>query len=164
MACRGIVKLRRGLLLWPLVGPTRATAWRASVASTEVSKNRIHGSNASSLRQCPSVADENPENIRTTSMMGDCNARALTPLRKSSIAVLPARHDLRTSVTSTEVSARTCSSPIPAAFSRMASPSDAGGLPSPVRHPTADANRRCRSDFPFIFCLPRPVNGYASLE
>src|SRR5262249_43804708 len=24
MACRGIVKLRRGLLLWPLVGPTRA--------------------------------------------------------------------------------------------------------------------------------------------
>jgi hypothetical protein len=34
MACRRIVKLRRGLLLWPLVGPTRATALRASVSST----------------------------------------------------------------------------------------------------------------------------------
>ena len=91
MACRRIVKLRRGLLLWPLVGPTRATAWRVSLASIEVSKNRIHGSNASSLRQSPPVADEDPENIRTTSMMDDCNARALTPLRKSSIAVLSAR-------------------------------------------------------------------------
>src|SRR5262249_49094090 len=57
-----------------------------------VSKNRIHGSNASSLRQCPRVADEDPENIRTTSMMDDCNARALTPLRKSSIGVLSPRH------------------------------------------------------------------------
>jgi hypothetical protein len=82
MACRRIVKLRLGLLLWPLVGPTRATAWQASVASTEMSKNRIHGSIASSIRQCPPVADADPENIRTTSMMDDCNARALTPLRK----------------------------------------------------------------------------------
>src|SRR5262249_56019097 len=41
MACRRIVKLRRGLLLWPLVGPTRATARRVSVSSTEVSENRI---------------------------------------------------------------------------------------------------------------------------
>jgi hypothetical protein len=93
MACCRMVKLRRGLLLWPLVGPPRATARRASLASTEVSKNRNHGSNASSLRQCPPVADEDPENIRTTSMMEDCHARALTPLRKSSIAVLSARLD-----------------------------------------------------------------------
>src|SRR5262245_13746387 len=35
MACRRIVKLRRGLLLWPLVGPTRATARRASVSSSD---------------------------------------------------------------------------------------------------------------------------------
>jgi hypothetical protein len=56
-----------------------------------VSKNRIHGSNASSLRQGPPVADEDAGNIRTTSMMDDCNVRALTPLRKSSIAVLSPR-------------------------------------------------------------------------
>jgi hypothetical protein len=89
MACRRIVKLRRGLLLWPLVGPTRATARRASVSSTEVSENRILGSNAYS--HCQLVAVENREAIRTTSMMDDCNARALTPMRKSSIAVLSSR-------------------------------------------------------------------------
>jgi hypothetical protein len=89
MACRRIVKLRRGLLLWPLVGPTRATARRASVSSTEVSANRILGSNAYS--HCQPVAVENREAIRTTSMMDDCNARALTPTRKSSIAVLSSR-------------------------------------------------------------------------
>ena len=91
MASRGIVKLRRGLLLSLLVEPTRSAARRASVASTEVSKNRIHGSNASSLRQCPPVADEDAENIRTTSMMDDSNVRALTPLRQSSNAVLSPR-------------------------------------------------------------------------
>ena len=91
MACRGIVKLRRGLLLWPLVGLKCATARRASVSLTEVSKNRIHGSNANSLCQSPLVADENPENIRIASMMDDCNARALTPMRKSLIAVLSSR-------------------------------------------------------------------------
>ena len=89
MACRKIGKLRRGLLLWPLVGPTRATARRASVSSTEVSENRKLGSNAYS--HCQPVAVENREAIRTTSMMDDCNARALTPLRKSSIAVLSSR-------------------------------------------------------------------------
>jgi hypothetical protein len=91
MAGRRNVKLRRGLLLRQLVRSTCPTARRASVATTKVSKNRIHVSNASSLRQCPPVADEDPEYIRTTSMMDDCNARALTPLRKSSIAVLSAR-------------------------------------------------------------------------
>jgi hypothetical protein len=50
-----------------------------------VSENRILGSNAYS--HCQPVAVENREAIRTTSMMDDCNARALTPLRKSSIAV-----------------------------------------------------------------------------
>jgi hypothetical protein len=44
MAYRGIVKLRRGLLLWPLVGPTRATARRASVSSTEVAGKRLYSS------------------------------------------------------------------------------------------------------------------------
>jgi hypothetical protein len=91
MAYRRIVKLRRGLLHELLVGPTRATARRMSVASTEVSEHHIHGSNANSLCQCPPVADENSENIRTTSTMDDCNARALTPVRKSSIAVLSFR-------------------------------------------------------------------------
>jgi hypothetical protein len=89
MACRRIVKLRRGLLLWPLVGPTRPTARRASVSSTEVSENRILGSNAHS--HCPPVAVEDREAIRTTSMMDDCNARALAPMKKSSIAVLSSR-------------------------------------------------------------------------
>src|ERR1700687_4761647 len=84
-----MVKLRRGLLLWPLVGPTRATARRASVSSTEVSENRILGSHAYS--PCQPVAVENREAIRTTSLMDDCNARALTPMRKSSIAVLSSR-------------------------------------------------------------------------
>src|SRR5262249_1674192 len=69
MACRRIVKLRRGLLLWPLVGPTRATARRVSVSSTEVSENRILGSNAYS--HCQPVAVENREAIRTTSKMDD---------------------------------------------------------------------------------------------
>lgn len=41
-----------------------------------------------SFCQCPSVADENREAMRTTSLMDDCNASALIPLRKSSIAVL----------------------------------------------------------------------------
>src|SRR6202035_5447529 len=76
--------------LWPLVGPTRATARRASVSSTEVSENRKLGSNAYS--HCQPVAVENREAIRTTSMMDDGNARALTPLRKSSMAVLSSRH------------------------------------------------------------------------
>src|SRR5439155_16309275 len=62
MACRRIVKLRRGLLLWPLVGPTRATARRASVSSIEVSENRILGSNEHS--HCQPVAVENREAIR----------------------------------------------------------------------------------------------------
>ena len=84
-----MVKLRRGLLLRPLVGPTRATARRASVLSTELSENRIRGSNAYS--QCQPVAVENREAIRTTSMMDDCNAKALTPMRKRSIAVLSPR-------------------------------------------------------------------------
>jgi len=44
-----------------------------------------------SFCQCPSVADENREAMRTTSMMDDCNARAPTPRRKSSIAVLASR-------------------------------------------------------------------------
>src|ERR1700720_3502771 len=78
MACRRIVKLRRGLLLWPLVGPTRATARRALVSSTEVSENCILGSNAYS--HCQPVAVVNREAIRTTSMMDDCHARALTAL------------------------------------------------------------------------------------
>jgi hypothetical protein len=43
MACRRIVKLRRGLLLWPLVGPTRATARRASVGSTEATTDGSTG-------------------------------------------------------------------------------------------------------------------------
>src|ERR1700681_1897007 len=94
MACRRIVKLRRGLLLWPLVGPTRATARRASVSSTEVSENRLLGSNAYS--HCQPVAVENREAIRTTSRMDDCDARALTPMRKSSIAVLSSRLQIRT--------------------------------------------------------------------
>src|ERR1700732_3096596 len=62
MACRRIVKLRRGLLLWPLVGPTRTTARLASVSSTEVSENRILGSNAYS--HCQPFAVENREAIR----------------------------------------------------------------------------------------------------
>src|SRR5262249_38378901 len=41
MACRRIVKLRRDLLLWPLVGPTRATARRASVSSTEAANDVV---------------------------------------------------------------------------------------------------------------------------
>src|SRR5262245_42196545 len=41
MACRRIVQLRRRLLHWPLVGPTRATARRASVSSTEASDGRL---------------------------------------------------------------------------------------------------------------------------
>ena len=100
----------------PLVGPTRATAWRVSLASIEVSKNRIHGSNASSLRQCPSVADENPENIRTTSMMDDRNARNLTLLRKSSIAVLLPRFFVARfaeSIQSSAVDVRWCGLMIP---------------------------------------------------
>jgi hypothetical protein len=40
IACRRIVKLRRGLLLWPLVRPTRATARRASVTSSAESNDR----------------------------------------------------------------------------------------------------------------------------
>jgi len=35
----------------------------------------------------PSVPGENREVMRITSMMGDCNASALMPRRKSSIAV-----------------------------------------------------------------------------
>src|SRR5260221_463791 len=35
-----------------------------------------------SFCQCPSVADENREAIRTTSKMDNCNARTLTPMRK----------------------------------------------------------------------------------
>jgi hypothetical protein len=95
MACRRIVQLRRGLLLWLLVGPTRATARRASVSSTEVSENRILGSKACS--HCQPVAVENREAIRTKSMMNDGNARALTPMGKGSIAVLPPRLSFRTS-------------------------------------------------------------------
>src|SRR5262249_46675305 len=72
-----------------LVGPTRTTAQRESVSSTEESENRILGSNAYS--HCQPVAIEIREAIRTTSMMDDCNARALIPLRKSSIAVLSPR-------------------------------------------------------------------------
>ena len=89
MVRRRIVELRRGLLPWPLVRSTRATARRASVSSTEMSENRILGSNAYS--HCQPIAVENREAIRTTSMMDDCNARALTPMRKSSIAVLSSR-------------------------------------------------------------------------
>jgi hypothetical protein len=37
------------------------------------------------------VTGWNPETMRTTSMMDDCNASALTPARKSSIAVLSSR-------------------------------------------------------------------------
>src|SRR5260370_2155557 len=44
-----------------------------------------------SFCQCPSVADENREAMRTTSLMDDCNASALMPLRESSIAVLSPR-------------------------------------------------------------------------
>ena len=69
--------------------PMRAPARRGSVSSTEVSENRILGSNAFPHSQ--QVAVEMREAIRTTSMMDDCNARALTPLRKSSIAVLSSR-------------------------------------------------------------------------
>ena len=54
-------------------------ARRASIALTEVSKNRIQGSNAHS--HCQPVAVENRVAIRTVSMTGDCNARARTPLR-----------------------------------------------------------------------------------
>src|SRR5262249_5011418 len=72
-----------------LVGTTRTTAQRESVSSTEGSENRILGSNAYS--HCQPVAIEIREAIRTTSMMDDCNARALIPLRKSSIAVLSPR-------------------------------------------------------------------------
>jgi hypothetical protein len=42
------------------------------VSSTEVSENRILGSNAYS--HCQPVAVENREAIRTTSMMDDCNS------------------------------------------------------------------------------------------
>ena len=35
MACRRIVKLRRCLLLWPLVVPTRATAFRGYKARSQ---------------------------------------------------------------------------------------------------------------------------------
>ncbi len=62
---------------------------RTLVISTEESENRILGSNAYS--HCQPVADENREAIRTTSMMDDCYARALTPMRKSAIAVLSPR-------------------------------------------------------------------------
>ena len=48
-------------------------------------------SNTYSRRQCPPVADENCDTMRTTSMMDDRNASALIPLRKSSIAVLSPR-------------------------------------------------------------------------
>src|SRR5262245_19707073 len=41
MTCRRIVQMRRGLLLWPLVGPTRATARRASVSSTDAAKDVV---------------------------------------------------------------------------------------------------------------------------
>src|SRR6516164_10186924 len=41
---------------------------------------------------CQPVAVEIREAIRTTSMMDDCNARALTPAKKSSIAVLSPPH------------------------------------------------------------------------
>src|SRR5262249_51140697 len=78
MECRRNAKLRPGLLLWPLVGPPRATARRDSGSSTEVSEHRILGSNAYS--HCQPVAVENREAIRTTSMMDDCNARDLTPM------------------------------------------------------------------------------------
>ena len=61
------------------------------VTSTEVSSNRILESNANSLCQCPPVAYGNREAMRTTSMMGDCNASALVPLRKSSNGVLSSR-------------------------------------------------------------------------
>ena len=64
-------------------------ARRASVALTEVSRNRIQGSN--SHFHCQPVAVENRVAIRTMSMTDDCNARALTPLRRSSIAVLSSR-------------------------------------------------------------------------
>src|SRR5262245_50500112 len=71
------------------VGPTRGTAQRESVSSTEESENRILGSNAYS--DCQPVAIEIREAIRTTSMMDDCNTRALIPRRKGSIAVLSPR-------------------------------------------------------------------------
>src|SRR5262249_53071577 len=89
MAHRRNVKLRRGLLLRPLVGATFSMARRASLAWTEVSENRILGSNAYS--HCQPVAIEIREAIRTTSMMDDCNARALIPRRKCSIAVMSPR-------------------------------------------------------------------------
>ena len=43
------------------------------------------------MERNPGATAEDPENIRTTSMMDDCNARALTPLRKSSDGVQPPR-------------------------------------------------------------------------
>ena len=96
MACRKIVKLRRGLLLRPLVGPTRATARHASVSSPEVSEHGILGSNAYS--HCQPVAVENREAIRITSMMDDCNARALTPMSKfNSRLVAPTRRNKKPS-------------------------------------------------------------------
>jgi len=64
----------------------------ASVTSTEVGWNCILDSNVNALCQCPPVADENREAMRTTSMMRDCNASALTPARKSSNGVLSSRH------------------------------------------------------------------------
>lgn len=93
---------------------------RSSVTSTEERWNRILDSNVNALCQCPHVADENREAMRATSMMRDCNASALTPARKSSIAVLSPRHFLHTSPLSfstvgflhgiTDFSARTPSS------------------------------------------------------
>jgi hypothetical protein len=62
-----------------------------SVTSIEVSWNRILDSNVNALCQCPPVPDENREAMRTTSMMRDCNASALTPARKSSNGVLLSR-------------------------------------------------------------------------
>ena len=52
---------------------------------------RILVANAYSHRQCPPVADESRDVMRTASMMDDCNASALIPAGKSSNGVLLSR-------------------------------------------------------------------------
>ena len=48
-------------------------------------------SNVNAFCHCPPVADKNRDAMRTTSMMGGCNASALMPAGKSSNGVLLSR-------------------------------------------------------------------------